>query len=522
MRDRHEVDVEQILDAARQQIARRNMTEASAAAPAGGGGRGQAATDFSHLHAAADVQNVPFASHRPIMGAAVVAVKKALRQLLTPILERQVAYNTASALAMTQLRESLAVLDLRQSQMADTITDRLGVLETDNAGLARQLNALSRAQQEAREAEARQSEALRATLSDRDDEQRATLAALEERVRRDVGAVQDANSLADRQALQETEARLAELLRALESRIDGDIGGLWDTLGAMRREGREARERVSRAERKLRRILHAMDGDAAATPERLKMSPVAASVSRADVEPPFDYAGFEERFRGVEEDIKERQKIYVPYFTEAQGVLDIGCGRGEFLDLLRDAGIAGRGVDADLDMVLLCREKGLDAEVGEAFAALEAVEDGALGGVFGAQIIEHLPPARVIELVRLCARKLASNGVLVLETPNPRCLTIFAESFYMDPSHQHPLHPDTMQYLLDAAGFRKTALRFSAPVDPASHIPPLAIEGADLDAFNRGMARLNDLLFGAQDFAVIGWKSPIAGRQGLPAEPHTG
>jgi O-antigen chain-terminating methyltransferase len=94
---------------------------------------------------------------------------------------------------------------------------------------------------------------------------------------------------------------------------------------------------------------------------------------------------------------------------------------------------------------------------------------------------------------------------------------VFAESFYMDPSHVRPLHPRTMENLLEAAGFRKVALAFSAPVDPAARIPSLEVPGADLEAFNQGIERLNSLLFGFRDYAVIGWKAPLAGRQGIPA-----
>ena len=324
-----------------------------------------------------------------------------------------------------------------------------------------------------------------------------------------------------RDALAGVEAQLRQQTHALEARLREEVGSLWEALGVTKREGREARERVSRAERKLRRILHAMDdgpvGDGRSDPA---VPPEVGAISRDVAEPEFDYAGFEERFRGTEEDVKDRQRAYLPYFKGSAGILDLGCGRGEFLELMREAGIAARGVDLDLDMVLLCQDKGLDVAVGEAFASLEALEDGSVGGVFAAQVIEHLHPLRVIELVRLCHRKLAPEGVLVLETPNPKCLMVFAESFYMDPSHVHPLHPDTMQYLLEAAGFRKVALRFSAPVGPAARIPPLALSGADLDGFNQGIERLNSLLFGFQDYAVIGWKAPVAGRQGLaPAEP---
>ena len=154
------------------------------------------------------------------------------------------------------------------------------------------------------------------------------------------------------------------------------------------------RERISRAERTLRRALHASQ-----TPQSQEHGPESPARERASValavpahKPEFDYAGFEERFRGSEEEIKERQRIYVPYFEGRNDVLDIGCGRGEFLELMRESGIQARGVDLDLDMILLCRDKGLDVSVDDAFAYLGALPDDSLGGIFAAQVIEHLHP----------------------------------------------------------------------------------------------------------------------------------
>ena len=233
--------------------------------------------------------------------------------------------------------------------------------------------------------------------------------------------------------------------------------------------------------------------------------------------PEFDYSGFEERFRGSEEEIKERQRIYVSYFEGRDDVVDIGCGRGEFLELMRESGIRARGVDLDLDMILLCREKGLDVSADDAFVYLGALPDHSLGGIFAAQVIEHLHPLRVIELVNLCHRKLGPGGVLILETPNPKCLMVFADTFYKDPSHVQPAHPDTMQFLFEALNFHQVELRFLGPVDPFMRIPLLQVPGADLERFNEGIDRLNTLLFGFQEYAVIGRKSLAPPHQDLPS-----
>jgi O-antigen chain-terminating methyltransferase len=224
--------------------------------------------------------------------------------------------------------------------------------------------------------------------------------------------------------------------------------------------------------------------------------------------PGFDYRKFEDRFRGSEANLTERQRGYVPCFAGRKNILDLGCGRGEFLELLRAQGIEARGVDLNPEIVHLCREKGLDVVQADAFAHLEALPDDSLGGVFAAQVIEHLHPSRVVELVKLCHRKVEPGAPLILETPNPKCFMVFAETFYKDPSHTQPIHPDTLQFLFEAAGFREVEVRFLAPVDAAIKVPPLHATADNLEAFNQGIERLNALLFGFQDYAVIGRKEP--------------
>ena len=119
-------------------------------------------------------------------------------------------------------------------------------------------------------------------------------------------------------------------------------------------------------------------------------------------------------------------------------MLDIGCGRGEFLEMMRDAGVPAKGIDLSEESVATCRHKGLDAEVADLFVYLENLPEASLDGIFCSQVVEHLPPERLPEMIRLCASRLQRNGVIAIETPNPECLAIFATHFYLDPTHQRP------------------------------------------------------------------------------------
>jgi O-antigen chain-terminating methyltransferase len=179
--------------------------------------------------------------------------------------------------------------------------------------------------------------------------------------------------------------------------------------------------------------------------------------------PAFDYTHFAERFRGTEEDIRERQRIYAPLFGGRSSVLDIGCGRGEFLDLMREAGVAARGIDLDEQAVAYCAAKGHKAERADLFEYLEAQADGSLDGIFCAQVIEHLPPEQLPQMLRLCAVKLGRDGVIVLETPNPECLAIFATHFYIDPTHTRPVPPSLAAFYLEEFGFGRIEVRQLAP-----------------------------------------------------------
>ncbi|MFQ5595461.1 MAG: class I SAM-dependent methyltransferase, partial [Anaerolineae bacterium] len=224
-----------------------------------------------------------------------------------------------------------------------------------------------------------------------------------------------------------------------------------------------------------------------------------------------DYYHFELRHRGSPEDIAARQKLYLEYFKDCRHVLDIGCGRGEFVVLLREHGIDARGVDIDAEMVAHCHAKGLPVEHADALSYLSALEDGSLDGVFMAQVVEHLTPADLIALLRLCRQKLAPDGVLVAETINPTCVYAFVQYYLMDPTHVQPLHPETLRFMLEDAGFWQVEIEYLSPVPADQRLSPLAPDGLDdaqVSILNRNAERLNALLFGYQDYAAIARRPP--------------
>jgi O-antigen chain-terminating methyltransferase len=173
----------------------------------------------------------------------------------------------------------------------------------------------------------------------------------------------------------------------------------------------------------------------------------AAGETHADV-----YRGFEDIFRGSEDFIRERQRVYVGVIGARAPVLDVGCGRGEFLDLLRDEGLPAKGIDLDIGMVAHCREKGHDVEQAEANGYLASQPDGSLGAIFSAQMIEHLAYDDLLRFVELAHRKLTTGGVLIAETVNPHSIQAF-KTFWVDLTHKAPIFPEVAVALCRLHGF---------------------------------------------------------------------
>ena len=232
-----------------------------------------------------------------------------------------------------------------------------------------------------------------------------------------------------------------------------------------------------------------------------------------DADEVMNYFLFEEKYRGSTEDIKQRQSIFLEYFKNCQKVLDIGCGRGEFLSLLEENSIGAKGIDLNEDMVLYCRKNGLDVSQGNALTYLQSLEDKSLDGVFSGQVVEHLQPDELISLVKQCYDKMKFGTYFIAETVNPTCLSVFAKSFYMDLSHVKPVHPATIKFLMESVGFRDVEFKFFSPHPDEAKLEKFEVEeGMDdvgrrqLEVMNANIDKLNGLLYGYQDYAVIGKK----------------
>lgn len=218
------------------------------------------------------------------------------------------------------------------------------------------------------------------------------------------------------------------------------------------------------------------------------------------------YAGFENRFRGTEEEVKKQQTIYIPYFKNGGKVLDLGCGRGEFMELLKENGIEAEGVDINGQMIDICRDKGLNCTKGDILEKLAAFEDGTLGGIFSSQVIEHLSPSYLMRMVELAFFKLASSGCIVLETINPTSVFSLVQIYFLDISHQKPIHPQMLRFLLESAGFEEVEIKYSHPLEQErlQNLP-----GADevTSLINQNIDNLNKLLYSSPNYAAIGKKT---------------
>ena len=211
------------------------------------------------------------------------------------------------------------------------------------------------------------------------------------------------------------------------------------------------------------------------------------------------YVNFEEHFRGSEDEIRRRQKSDAALFRGAPGpVADLGCGRGEFLESLAEIGVKGIGCDANSVMAARAKEKGLAVDAADLFAWLVARPDGSLGGITAFQVVEHLAPSSLFDLVELSARKLAAGGRVLFETINPE--SVYAMRwFWMDLTHVRPVPAPSLAQLLTASGFRDVSVDFRSPVPESEGLSAEAAKDPRLAPVAR-------LLFAPQDYAVTGVK----------------
>jgi O-antigen chain-terminating methyltransferase len=259
---------------------------------------------------------------------------------------------------------------------------------------------------------------------------------------------------------------------------------------------------------RLQRLVEAQAAAGRALPAAVADVAAARSANRGAA-----YLAFEDLHRGTREEIKRRQAVYLPHFRRSLGpetpLLDLGCGRGEFLELCRENGLPARGVDVNPAMVAICRERGLDVAEADGLSYLRGLPPGSLGGILLSQVIEHLSLDALSELVALCAEKLAPGGALIAETVNPQSLSTFAGAFYVDLTHNKPVHPEAARFLWRWAGLGEVEILYLSPMAPELTLEqvPGGTDAPDAaGAFNRNVARLNQLIYGPLDYAVVGRK----------------
>lgn len=294
--------------------------------------------------------------------------------------------------------------------------------------------------------------------------------------------------------LQSQLSGITEMMRRLETRLNQKQ----DELTLLRRDQESARQREraqhSLVELFLREVRRSLPSKP--EPEALAELPTGAD----DL-----YEALEDTFRGSFHEIKERLRVYLPDVNggvaSSGQVVDVGTGRGEWLELLKENGIDAYGVDTNPAAIERCRLRDLKVVHGDAVDHLAGLPGGSIAALTGFHIAEHLEFDTLIDLIDQAARVLVPGGLLILESPNPLNLSVGAAYFYVDPTHQRPLHPKLLEFLLSARGFESVEIRYLHP----SH--PLALPQESDDAV-RGLQpfvdQLNALLFGAQDFAVVG------------------
>ncbi len=317
--------------------------------------------------------------------------------------------------------------------------------------------------------------------------------------------------------LHEFEVRFVERAQAVDARFDEKDQALSDAVRAM--SERTPASSLSEVEllstqTMLRRVLDRLEPGPRPGGEQVQPS---ASAGLGDWLEDQHYRAFQERFRGDEQVIAERMKAYVAEFDRAAGpVADLGCGRGEFLELLHSSGFDCIGVEVNAAEVEEGQRRGLPIEPGDLFEWLEDREAASLGGVVLTEVIEHLPPRSWWRLVELAATRLAPGGTLLIETINPESLYALARAFVIDPTHTRPTHPQLLAFMARRAGFASVEVRFQAEVPASDRVAKIESNALTddpaslrlIETINTRIEQVNRLCCAPQEYILLARHSP--------------
>jgi SAM-dependent methyltransferase len=344
--------------------------------------------------------------------------------------------------------------------------------------------------------------------------------ALSLRVVEDVGEWHD--------QMRELHANLALTVRGLAaalSTVSDDMQKRWERYEGLRTSVASLQQSMHALRRQVENVPEFADAGVSRAGARVAAAAGDSGASYALSESraySHQYVLFEEAFRGEREVIAERQREYLPLFLHTSDVLDIGCGRGEFLRLLKENSVSARGVDLNHAMVVDCRASGLDVVEGDALEYLRTLSPNAVGGLMAAQVVEHLQPDDLIQLLQEAYRVLRPGSPIVLETINVASWYAFFSSYIRDITHARPIHPDTLRFFVLAAGFLDAEIRYTGalPDEEQMRVSPREVREIDLrttgvegrailhlaDAFDANSKHLNRQLYGPHDYAVVAWK----------------
>ena len=423
-----EADVAEIMRQVRDQASQQRRKFALTAAasprrhsPVGGQASSQGPEELGFLQTAQDLSQVRFSSHRRGVGNFIVLAKRVLQQLLTPILERQSAYNAANARLMAYLCE-------RVSRMEEQVASALEAQRAEETAFL---------------------ETLRETVCGH----------LENLAQQQVAALQ---ALQAEVAAQSRDRRAQE--RHLTLLLD------------------EARKRLAEP-----------------VPQPPAHTPGQRTIDPSDG----FFAAFDERFRGNRADIKVRLRVYLAALNEARvstaehPIVDLGCGRGEWLELLQEEGLRAKGVDQNPVLIAECRQYELDAVENDVLTYLCSLASNSVAAVTGFHLVEHLPFDVLLKMFDEAVRVLQPDGVAIFETPNPQNILVSTHEFYIDPTHYHPIPSQLLGFIAEVKGLSRIKLWHLHPFPETHKVQETGLEVAK---------RFNELFYGPRDYALIGWK----------------